>query len=70
MAIVTDPIASPPRPVRQPLLDRRVELTRLNPEWIAYGLLFLLSIGIHFWQLGHMAMAHDESIHAWMSWKF
>jgi uncharacterized protein (TIGR03663 family) len=70
MSIVTDPIASPPTRVRQPLLERRVELTRLNPEWVAYGLLFLLSVGIHFWQLGHMAMAHDESIHAWMSWKF
>ncbi len=73
MSIVTDTtetIPPPLTPARRPILDRRVDLGRVNPEWIAYGMLFLLSIGLHFWQLGHMAMAHDESIHAWMSWKF
>ena len=57
-------------PTHRPLLDRRVDLGRVNLEWIAYGALLLVSIGLHLWQLGYMAMAHDESIHAWMSWKF
>jgi uncharacterized protein (TIGR03663 family) len=66
--IVNDPIAAPP--LREPLLERRFELGRIDPELVAYGLLFLLSIFMHFLLLGQMAMAHDESIHAWMSWKF
>ncbi|HZG67146.1 MAG TPA: flippase activity-associated protein Agl23, partial [Herpetosiphonaceae bacterium] len=68
--MIIDEIAQPDVPVRRPLLDRRLDLGRLNLELVAYGLLFVVSIVIHLWQLGYMAMAHDESIHAWMSWKF
>ncbi len=33
-------------------------------------MLFLVAIAMHLWNLGHMAMAHDELIHAYESWKF
>ncbi|MBA3946766.1 MAG: TIGR03663 family protein [Herpetosiphonaceae bacterium] len=51
-------------------LDRALDLNRLNTELLLYGVLFLLSMGMHMWQLGHMAMAHDESVVSYMSWKF
>ncbi|MDQ5852153.1 MAG: TIGR03663 family protein, partial [Chloroflexota bacterium] len=57
-------------PVRRSPLDRGIDLSRINAEWLAYGLLFLASLVLHFWQLGQMAMAHDESIHAWASFRF
>ena len=68
--MIVEEIAPPDAPVRPPLLERRVDLGRLNLEWLAYGLLFVISIVLHLWQLGQMAMAHDESVHAWMSWRF
>src|SRR5690242_17829878 len=70
VSMVNDTLAPTAAPARAPLLKRRVDTTKINTELVAYGLLFLVSIFIHLWQLGHMAMAHDESIHAWMSWKF
>lgn len=51
-------------------LDRAVEFTQVDYELLGYGLLVLASVVAHLWALGHMAMHHDESIHAWMSWKF
>ena len=68
--MITDRIAPPPAPVRAPVLERRFDIGRIHPEFLAYAALFLLSVVMHFWQLGYMAMAHDESIHGWMSWKF
>src|SRR3954447_18230535 len=68
--MIIDEIGESKGVARRPLLDRRIDLARPNIELIAYGLLFVVSIALHLWQLGHMAMAHDESIHAWMSWKF
>ncbi|KAB8145165.1 TIGR03663 family protein [Chloroflexia bacterium SDU3-3] len=53
-----------------PAIDRVIEFTRVNTELVAYAALVILSIVAHIWGLGHMAMHHDESIHAWMSWKF
>lgn len=35
-----------------------------------YGLLFIVSLFLHLWQLDVKAMHHDEAIHAWMSFKF
>jgi len=52
------------------ILDRRFGIGSLNLELLLYGLLFVCSIGLHLWQLDHKAMHHDESIHAWMSYKF
>src|SRR5258706_5351865 len=51
-------------------LDRRLDLTRVNLEGVAFVGLVLLSIVAHLWALGHMALHHDESIHAWSSWRF
>lgn len=52
------------------LFDRTLDLSRVNYEIIAYLLVVTLSIIAHLWGLGTMAMHHDESIHAWSSWKF
>ncbi len=51
-------------------LDRRLDLTRVNLEVVAFVGLVLLSIIAHLWALGNMALHHDESIHAWSSWRF
>lgn len=51
-------------------LDHAIDLSRLNNEWVWYTLLFVASIGIHMFKLGDMAMAHDESVVSYMSWKF
>jgi uncharacterized protein (TIGR03663 family) len=51
-------------------LDRTFDLSRINIEVVAFVGLVLLSIIAHMWALGHMALHHDESIHAWSSWRF
>src|ERR1051325_3746927 len=51
-------------------LDRTLDLSRINLEIIAFAGLVLVSIIAHFWALGHMALHHDESIHAWSTWQF
>jgi uncharacterized protein (TIGR03663 family) len=58
------------RPYAPSLLDRTFTASRVNYEVLAYIGLIALSIIAHLWNLGHMAMHHDESIHAWMSWRF
>lgn len=52
------------------VLDQRLELTRVNPYFLAFLGVVLLSIITHLWSLGTMALHHDESIHAWSSWRF
>ena len=52
------------------LLSRPLDLSRLNAEMIAFLAVVALSVLAHLYNLGHMALHHDESIHAWMSWKF
>ena len=69
-SLMLEEMTAPAESPRQPLLERRIDITRVDPEWIVYGLLFIFSVLIHFWNLGAMAMAHDESIHAWTSWRF
>lgn len=59
-----------PRTPQSSIFDRAVDLSRINWEIISYVLLITASIVAHLWGLGAMAMHHDESIHAWMSWKF
>ncbi|NJL04925.1 MAG: TIGR03663 family protein [Chloroflexaceae bacterium] len=58
-----------PRPQRS-IFDRTLDLSRVNLEIIAYVVLITLSVVAHLWGLGAMALHHDESIHAWSSWKF
>jgi uncharacterized protein (TIGR03663 family) len=56
---------------RQPaLLDRSVRLSWVNWDVAAFVGLVLLSVVAHLYALERMALHHDESIHAWMSWKF
>ncbi|HEY3229852.1 MAG TPA: hypothetical protein VGJ87_11565, partial [Roseiflexaceae bacterium] len=52
------------------IFDRTLDLSRINLEVVAFVGLVLLSIIAHLWALGHMALHHDESIHAWSSWRF
>lgn len=52
------------------LLERPLSVSRVNIELLAYLGLVLVSIVAHLWGLGRMAMHHDESIHAWISWRF
>jgi uncharacterized protein (TIGR03663 family) len=52
------------------ILDRRFAVEWITTEKLLYGLLLLASIALHIWQLDVKAMHHDESIHAWMSYKF
>ncbi|GAB4114274.1 MAG: TIGR03663 family protein [Roseiflexaceae bacterium] len=51
------------------LLGQTLDLSRINTELLAFVVVVLLSIIAHFYGLGKMALHHDESIHAWMSWK-
>ena len=58
------------RPYAPSLLDRTFTASWINIEVVAYVGLIALSIIARLWNLGAMAMHHDESIHAWMSWRF
>lgn len=42
---------------------------RLNWRTVVLGLLVLFLIFTRFWDLGNHSYGHDESIHAWESWK-
>jgi uncharacterized protein (TIGR03663 family) len=55
---------------RSALLDRAIDLSRVNMDVVAFVGLVLLSVLTHLYALDRMALHHDESIHAWMSWKF
>lgn len=57
-----------PRPAAS-ALDRTVDLARVRWEIIAYIAIVALSVVAHLWGLDRMAMHHDESIHAWSSWR-
>lgn len=63
---------SSPAPATTPLfsLNRVIVLSRARFEVAAYIILITASIIAHLWALGSMALHHDESIHAYMSWKF
>ncbi len=50
-------------------LDRRLRAGWLTWETAAYTLIVIASIVAHLWALDRMAMHHDESIHAWSSWR-
>jgi uncharacterized protein (TIGR03663 family) len=55
-------------PQQRPLLERSLDLGRVNFELLAYVLLIALSVIAHLWGLGVMAMHHDESVHAFPTW--
>ena len=52
------------------LLSRPLQLSLLSGEVLAFVTVVVLSILAHLYGLERMALHHDESIHAWMSWKF
>lgn len=50
-------------------LDRALSMrVRLNWEVVGYAVVFLAAAAFRFWDLGSMALHHDESIHAQWSW--
>ena len=51
-------------------LDRQLSLPQVTWEGIAFVLILIASVLLHVVRLGDMAMHHDESIHAWVSWRF
>ncbi|MBA3469614.1 MAG: TIGR03663 family protein [Herpetosiphonaceae bacterium] len=59
-----------PAPQSRGLLAQPLTLDWLNTELLGYVGLVLLSMVLHLWMLGNMAMHHDESIHAYSSWRF
>ncbi len=65
MAVDTMPRRAAPSP-----LERTISLSRVNWEVLTYLAIVALSVAAHLWGLGSMAMHHDESIHAWSSWRF
>ncbi|MDQ6693517.1 MAG: TIGR03663 family protein, partial [Chloroflexota bacterium] len=50
-----------------PLLDRALEITRVNWELLFFVGIMLLGIFTRLWDLGPRALHHDESIHAYFS---
>ncbi len=58
------------RPYAAGQLDRPLDLSRVNVELLAWAGLIIVAVATHLWALGHMALHHDESIHAWSSWRF
>jgi uncharacterized protein (TIGR03663 family) len=64
MAVET--IDQTPRPLA---LGRPVGLGWLTWDVAAFALIMLASVVAHLWGLGRMALHHDESIHAWSSWR-
>jgi uncharacterized protein (TIGR03663 family) len=58
-----------PRYESPSMLDRALDISWLNLEVLAFGLLMVLSVLAHLWALDVKAMHHDESIHAWTSWR-
>lgn len=51
----------------QPVL---IDQPRISLDVVALVLIFVASVLVHLTRLGDMAMHHDESIHAWVSWRF
>ncbi len=59
-----------PRSPQRSVLNRPLVLTGIHLEVVAYAVIILASLIAHLWNLGAMAMHHDEAIHAWTSWRF
>ena len=51
-------------PARSSFLDQALDLSRVNWEVVAFGVLLIITLGTRFWDLGSRAMHHDKSIHA------
>jgi uncharacterized protein (TIGR03663 family) len=51
-------------------LDRRLDLTQVEPQVWIFGLLLVAAALLRFWDLGSRAFHHDEAIHALNAWRF
>jgi len=51
------------------VLNQRLRIDWLTWETAAYTVIVIASIVAHLWGLDRMALHHDESIHAWSSWR-
>ena len=51
-------------------LDRRLDLTRVEPAVIVFLVLLVVAAMLRFWDLGARAMHYDEAVHALTSWQF
>ncbi|PMP85709.1 MAG: TIGR03663 family protein, partial [Chloroflexus aggregans] len=51
------------------VLDRRLRAGWLRWETALYTLIVIAGVLAHLWGLERMALHHDESIHAWSSWR-
>ncbi|MGI8588475.1 MAG: flippase activity-associated protein Agl23 [Chloroflexia bacterium] len=56
--------------LRQSVLDRAVDLSRVDWGVLFFGLLMVAVVATRFYDLGTRAMHHDESIHAYYSYQF
>lgn len=61
--------ATPPSE-RLSRLDHSIEFSRIGWEHVAFAVVVIISFLAHIAHLGTMAMHHDESIHAWLSWRY
>ncbi len=57
------------QPAQPRTLGRPVNLAWLTRDVAVFALIVLASVITHLWGLGVMALHHDESIHAWSSWR-
>ncbi|HUP27667.1 MAG TPA: flippase activity-associated protein Agl23 [Chloroflexia bacterium] len=61
------PISARRDVVTIPVLDRAIDVTRVNWEVLLFAGIMLLAIITRMWDLGSRAFHHDESIHAYFS---
>ncbi len=54
---------------RPAVLTRTLDHSWVDWEKAAFALIIVISVIAHLWGLDRMAMHHDESIHAWSSWR-
>lgn len=54
--------------VLEPEMIGETERAWWTNRWLWVGLITIASFALHFWQLGHRPLAHDESLDAWFSW--
>jgi uncharacterized protein (TIGR03663 family) len=68
MSELSEPIAY--QASEESLLNRLASV-RVRVGWLAlaFGLILLIGTGMRFWDLGSRALHHDESLHAWTSWR-
>lgn len=59
-----------PHAARASNRDRTIEFSGIGWEHVAFAVVVIISFLAHIAHLGTMAMHHDESIHAWLSWRY